>query len=492
MFAAIASGNVDLVKYLDRIGWLKECAKPENSSSCGDPIGINAVFGSVELLPYLLAKGYAATTETLSSAAAYGKFDQVVLLCKHGINPDENYKEYQASGETRSVPVLEKAKYMLAQTGGGYAGEDLESARMSAGIAMSVDYIESGRCKTAPKNKLNLDEGYKSEGKTMRRGDVDVIKKILSQRDTTKDIPTVRTYELYEAVMSGKLELLQYLKELGWLDRCRKEVTCLPQHVAAKEATDIKILDFLISEGFAVDSYDKGEIGTTPLMYASFSGQLDKVKYLCQHGADYRKDSFYNWHSHSNPEPLLGLLRKPYNEAWCALNQNELKKRASVGSAYKNDQIDSIAMFCEDDGPRAILSLGCVPGAACEGLAFPPKGPEKEVRRIVGLGEVFQYLRSGQCRMTQVEVCAAHPSEHGTVIADKMKIRSAPNLQGEIVKTISFGTRVDVTDYSKNCETVGDRVGRWVKIKSGDISGNDPLIEGWVFDAYIDYGQLVE
>jgi len=491
MWSAIASGNVELVKYLDKIGWFKKCAEPEAIGTCDDPISTTAHFGSVDVLRYLLSKGYAANTETLSIASHSGKFDQVTFLCRHGIDPSKDYTEYHADGKTRGVPVLERAKNILARSG-GYAGDGLEDARRTASIAKSVDYIESGECKAAPKKAPYADEIYKSEVKAMRRGDVDAVRKSLEKRDAAKDNPRVQAYELYEAVASGNLTLLQYLKDVGWLNRCRKSAFCMPQHVSAKENVDIKILDYLISEGFGVDSYDLGNKGSSPLVYASFSGQLDKVKYLCQHGADYRNDSFFNFRYDSNPEPLLGLLRKPYNEAWCTLNLKELKDRASDGSVYKTDEIDSARMLCEDDGtPRDIRSLGCVPGAACYGLPFPPKGSEKDVNRIVALAEVFQYLRSGQCRTSKLEVCAARPSKHGTVIVDKINIRVAPNLQSEIVEMIGFGTPVDVTDYSRSCETVGDRVGRWIKISVAIYKGNTKVVrEGWVFDAFIDYGQL--
>lgn len=484
--AVVSSGNMELMKYMASRGWLT-CTKDEVTGNDCDILRYAVRNGSVEMLKFLMSHGYSVTLASLRESGKWGNLQALKLFCSIGANFEQKFEYHVYGGTNPGKHIGTMLDELKNQPSTWFDRYPLAYARVIANRIKAVEYLESGQCKEAENKPLQPDT-YIMEVDALRSGNMNAAKTLLEQRNTSNDNLQVQVYELYEATASGNLELLQYLRGLGWLERCRKESSCLPQHVAAKEAANVKILDFLISEGFKVDAYDQGDRGMTPLMYATLSGQLDKVKLLCRHGADYRKYSFYHYQLHSTPESLLAVLREPYNYAWCALNQRVLKVSASTESADKNGEVDVAWNICREDAgdPR---ELRCAPGETCAGIVFPPKGPENDVKHIVALSEVFQYLRSGQCRSTHPEVCFARPAKSGTVIADNMQVRAEPNIQSRIIATISYGTPVNVTDHSRNCETVEGRIGRWIKIAVSNFYNQRQLEikEGWVFDTYIDY-----
>ncbi len=468
ILAAINSGNVELVKYLDSRGWLK-CTKTEewDCDYVGYAAHSPAHDGSVQMLTFFLARGFPVTLTALRSAATWGNLQAIDLFCKRGAKVDEKFS-YEVHGVKYSGTILDEQKKYIDRAL-AYGKDPLSDSRVFAGQAKVIEYLEGGRCATARTQSAYVDS-YMAEVRALRRGDVKVAKDLIAQRKASADDPRVQTYELYEAIASGNLELLQYLKSAGWLERCRSTSYCFPLHIAAQTATDIKVLDFLISERFGVDAYNHEsegnyESGGTPLHYAALSGNLDNVKLLCEKGADFRKNILYTY----PPETLLYGLRIPYGNLWCELNE--------VRSAAARELCSELGEF---GAPQ------CMPGSTCMDVKFPPVGLEKDVQRIVALNEVFQYLKNGQCRSAQTEVCRAPTGKTGTVVGEKVNVREAPSLNGGIIGTLDFGAKVKVIEQSKSCETVAGRFGRWIKV--GMYYGREAEGgKGWVFDSIIDY-----
>lgn len=463
---AILYGRLDVVKYLASRGWLEKCRKAERCF----PVNSAAASGNIKLIQFLKSKGFPITLQALKNAAQRGHLETVRFFCKTGENFDEKYGYKILEGGTwieYTGTVHEHFQHFINKKM-RYRWAPLRDARIYASYAKIVEYLGSGQCKKAPKH-MDILASYTMEVKALRRGNVKAVKRFLTKRKADSIHPYVLVYQLYEAVASDKLGLVKYLNDRGWLKRCRKISYCFPQHIAALKAPDSSVLSFLIAEGFAVDIYNS-EYGGTPLQYAGLAGNLNAVKLLCQKGADLRKNvMLVNLGRY--PEGILQSSRRSYGGVWCEMTRGN----------------PDAQQLCFE---QTFAAHECIPGLSCRGVKFPPKGTKAQVKRILAINAVFQYLRSGQCRSPQAPACPEVTSINGSVVADKLSLRETPNINGKVISTLSFDRYIKVIDRSKGCEKIADRSGRWIKVEVYEnmrLRGDRGATQGWVFDAYIDY-----
>lgn len=136
---AVESGNMELVKYLDRLGWVDECRKRNDCRL----ILAAAQEGRIEMIKILMSRGFDVKfvsrggATALFEAARGGQFETVKFLCDQGVDPNV---------KIRNRTALEFAR--IAYQGGGQLHPDPEEAmRRRAGLPKVIEYLESGRCK---------------------------------------------------------------------------------------------------------------------------------------------------------------------------------------------------------------------------------------------------------------------------------------------------------------------------------------------------------
>jgi hypothetical protein len=119
---AVASGNVELIRYLSDRGWLQTCRQAE----CY-PVHIAASNGKIKAIEFLVTQGFDAKAiddfnaqyggnTPLHYAASFGHLETVRFLCGMGV--DASLKNRM--GET----ALDKAKYELDMHHGGSKKEE--------------------------------------------------------------------------------------------------------------------------------------------------------------------------------------------------------------------------------------------------------------------------------------------------------------------------------------------------------------------------------
>ncbi|BCO25370.1 hypothetical protein MIZ03_0230 [Rhodoferax lithotrophicus] len=472
---AAMSGHMDLVQYLDKRGWLEIC---RHDKRC-DPV-LYAVIGKKfpKMVAYLLSRGFSPTRSALFSASATvtpddetlaSSLEAVKILCEQGANPAER------DGPT----VLEELeKRITAQSMD--LGTPLRSARGTAAEIQVAEFFKKGACKKGAAAATDF-EDYRALVRAMRQGSIST--EGVTTLDTKRFQPQVERYLLYEAIVSGRLDFLTDLKRRGWFSRCRENASCRPLDVAAEVGADLQILQFLASEGFEIDG--RNASGGSPLMYATLHAHADAVKFLCEHGADYRKPVKLEIYERS----IISILRRSYSSAWCG---------SVIFGAYTKPVQDAARMRCEGEGgvlgdsQSSIALPECMPGSACMSIPFSPKGPQGEPRELKTLAEMFQYFKSGACKPAQsAPACTSDVATKAVLMGDNVHLRAEPSMSSAKAGTLPFGTVVDVLDPSRACESLSAKAGRWIKVKvlayptSSQLE--QPLIEGWVFDAYVDY-----
>jgi ankyrin repeat protein len=87
------------------------------------------------------------------------------------------------------------------------------------------------------------------------------------------------------AIRSEKLELVRYLKSLGWLKVCHSAPDCQPLHSAVNAGANPTMVEFLISENFDVNAFAR-VTNRTPLQLAAIRANFELVEALCENGAD--------------------------------------------------------------------------------------------------------------------------------------------------------------------------------------------------------------
>ena len=125
--------------------------------------------------------------------------------------------------------------------------------------------------------------------KAFETGNLPAIKRILVKDNYIEGDPRFLRFALEKAISSGNVDLLRYLNDRGWLQKCR-QLECYPVHEAARHGR-VEIIKFLGAEGFdakAVDNVNSEYGGNTPLHYAASRGHLETVKLLCELNVDAR------------------------------------------------------------------------------------------------------------------------------------------------------------------------------------------------------------
>jgi ankyrin repeat protein len=131
---AIHSGNLELIKYLQSLGWLDTCKK---MSRCG-VIYFAAADGHLHLVKYFMRQGFDVSedggTRALHAAAVGGYFETLKFLCEKGI--DNNVKDHY--GRTTLDDVRERV--------GLRSSNPREDARFRRNFPRIVEYLTNRDC----------------------------------------------------------------------------------------------------------------------------------------------------------------------------------------------------------------------------------------------------------------------------------------------------------------------------------------------------------
>jgi ankyrin repeat protein len=139
------------------------------------------------------------------------------------------------------------------------------------------------------------EDEYPAERKAFEGGKIKAVKRVIemdSQRPDRHFNPDAPVYGdpltqafLY-AVASGNTELIEYLKQIGWVDIC-KRLFCPVVPVAARRG-DIHMIRYLLAQGFEINKHG----GAAALKSAALGGHLDTVRFLCEQGADNKRKDY--------------------------------------------------------------------------------------------------------------------------------------------------------------------------------------------------------
>jgi hypothetical protein len=481
---AVMSGNIELVEYLGKRGWVKTCRRDK---SCA-PVVYAALSKSPKMVKHVLSLGFAPAREALFFASAAvnpddasvsNNLESVRLLCDNGANPGERQEHKEGSTVRTGLTVVEELEKRITDPVMDL-GSPLSSARGIAAEAQVAEFFKKGACKKGATSSTDLDD-YLVLVRAMRGGTAEI--KIPAVLDKLQFRPQVERYLLYEVIASGNLDLLAQLKSRGWISRCRKEAACRPVDIAGEVGANSEILQFLASEGFELDS--RNTSGGTPLMYAALHAQISPVKFLCENGADFRKRVKLEVYERS----IVSIVRRSYGHAWCS---------SVLFGTHSKTIRDEVRGRCEGEegglgGPQSFVAVPeCEPGTTCMSIPFPPKGRENDIRNLKALAEIFQYFKNGGCKSAQVAAtCTADVAPAAVLIGRHVQLRAEPSVTSTKIETLPFGTVVKLLDGPHSCESVSGRAGQWIKIRADaypqSTDQRQPGIEGWVFDAYVDY-----
>lgn len=495
---AASSGNVALTQYLDSLGWIKACNKlrdcqPMQWASMNNP--------RPQMVEWLLSKGFKSDTESLEASAVLNlpqdstvtnSFAVVKLHCENDVNPLVN-TSYQHEGKKVVQPsVLESlsARLNSPSQDQGYA---LLHARARAAEVITTSFMKAGLCKKGAKKSTWFDD-YLNLVTTTRAGDTDLSKAnaFIAANISKEWRAIVENYLMSEAVAikeaTQRLSMLNAYKTAKWLERCRQNQHCSVIDVAAESGAEKATFDFLAKEGYPLDSPNGS--GVTPLAYATANAQLGVVKNLCESGADFRKTTKMEIYDRS----IISIARRAYSYTWCS---------ALIDAPLPKSEKDNIQNRCEYEGgsigsPQTGVSIPeCIPGKSCMGIAFPPKGNEVQIKDLKALADIFDYYKSGQCKEPNKALsCNANTKPYAVLIADKVQLRSEADANSNKIDTLPFGTVFEIIDSNRPCETIATREGRWIKVKvySIPLRSREEYIDmqGWIFDAYVDYVPTLE
>ncbi|MBC3880683.1 SH3 domain-containing protein [Undibacterium sp. LX40W] len=492
------SGNVVLTQYLEGLGWIKACNKlrscqPMQYASMNDP--------KPQMVEWLLSKGFKSDRGSLESAAVLNlpedttisnSFAVVKIHCDNGVNPLLPASYIHEGKKVVEPPILERLTERLnsATQDQGFA---LLHARARAAEVITTSFIKSGLCKKGAAKSAWFDDYLKLVHST-RAGDTDLSKAnaYLAANVRKEWQAIVENYWMSEAVAiaddAQRLAMLNAFKEAGWLARCRQRASCSVVDVAAESGADKTTFSFLAKEGHKLDSPNAS--GVTPLAYATANAQSNVVKNLCELGADFRQTTKIEIYERS----IMSIAHRAYSYSWCS---------AAINAPLSKADKDLAQNRCEYEGgsigsPQTGVTIPeCVPGKTCMGIAFPPKGKDKEVKDLKALADIIDYYKNGLCKApNQVLNCTANTKPYAVLIADKVQLRSEASATSNKVDTLPFGTMFEVIDSKRVCENISSREGRWIKVKvySMPLRYTEEVKElnGWIFDAYIDYLPTLE
>lgn len=74
----------------------------------------------------------------------------------------------------------------------------------------------------------------------------------------------------------------------------------------------------------------------------------------------------------------------------------------------------------------------------------------------------------------------------GTCNSSGLRVRSAPNLEGEIVTSIDEDETVEILDISRNKMTIGDMWDYWYQVRTNPADPDADHVEGWAYGYFLD------
>lgn len=490
---AASSGNVAFTQYLESLGWIKACNKLRD---CQPMLWASMNNPHPAMVEWLLSKGFKSDRGSLESAAMLNQpqestiensFTVVKIHCDNGVNPLLPANYMHEGKKVVEPPILERLSERLnsAMQDQGFA---LLLARARAAEVITTSFIKAGHCKKGAKKSPWFDD-YLALIATTKSGNTDLSKaKAYITANVSKEWQgIVENYLIGEAMAiedgAQKLAMLNAFKENSWLTRCRQSPKCSLVDVAAESGADKTVFGMLAKEGYKLDS--PNESGATPLAYATANAQFNTVKTLCEFGADFRQTTRMEIYDRS----IMSIARRAYSYTWCSTVINAPMSKANKESIQNRCEYEAATLGSPQTG---IAIPECLPGKACMGIAFPPKGDDNEVKTLRALADIFDFYKNGQCKASSKALsCTANVKPYAVLIADKVQLRAEADANSSKVDTLAFGTLFEVIDSKRPCETVGVREGRWIKVKVHTI----PLrsreevgeLNGWVFDTFIDY-----
>ena len=172
----------------------------------------------------------------------------------------------------------EKYKVVSGNDSRTRKGIDMRRSDMVIILSCLILLVCSSACFNRPLT------GIEGLCKASDRGDMESVKRIISEdpklvhgEDRNGDTP------LLHAVVSGQMEVLQYLISKGAKVTVKTKAELTPLHLASQKGHR-DIAELLIKRGNSVNA--KSNLGQTPLHEAAFYGHMEVVELLVENGAD--------------------------------------------------------------------------------------------------------------------------------------------------------------------------------------------------------------
>jgi len=170
---SVRSGNIDLVKFLDKKGWLEICRKDKRC----DPVSYAVISRKrPAMLNYLLSRGFKPTSGALYFASAHvtpddetvsDSLNAVKILCEGGANPSgKGARDTSELGQATALQELEKRQTENTMD----LGSPIRSARGKAAEVVVASYFKSGACKKGTMTTTVFDD-YLATVLAFRHGD---------------------------------------------------------------------------------------------------------------------------------------------------------------------------------------------------------------------------------------------------------------------------------------------------------------------------------
>ena len=279
-------GHLDIVKYLIEICLIDTEAKDINGQSAYD---IAVTNNKSEVAQYFLEvtqsrpKRPAPTVEDCLQAACDGNLDKVRECISNGVDKEAKGNDGWTSLLYASFfGRLEVVKYLIetchVDTGArAYDGQTaLHCATGNGSLGIVIYLIET--CFVDKDVKDN--DGHTALHCASDNGHLEIVKYLIETCLIDKEAKDIYSQSAYDiAVTSNKSEVAQYLLKVTQSRPKRPAPTVEDCLQAACDGNLDKVRE-CISNG--VDKEAKGNDGWTSLLYASFFGRLEVVKYLIE------------------------------------------------------------------------------------------------------------------------------------------------------------------------------------------------------------------
>jgi hypothetical protein len=375
IFDGVRSGNIELIKYLKGRGWLK-C--PWNGENDCNYLSAAIMSGKLEVVEYVLESGFPIDIGILRVAAMQGKASVFDLFCKAGINFSEKF-EYQIYEQGKGYKTVKAniADYMetnLSSALGVDSRGIYETIHILSDMAISLEYLKSGACHT--ENGRLVLQKYSDIFRSIKHKKLSEVQTSLEDLNLDSLHPFIKVRILYDVLLSGNMELLNYLDDLSLFDTCHALKFCYPLHAVAENGSSPNIANYLLSKGFSPSKKTHAR-GASALYFAVMNSNEKMVKVLCDNGADINEklDKIY----YGNTSTVKNL-REAYWYRWCDLN-------ITVSPKVRDS--------CDILGPIDIAE--CELGADCLSVKFPPNGPRTTVDDLIRLSKIDNFFRNNKC-----------------------------------------------------------------------------------------------